>query len=99
MAYDFNMLGQMLSARNKITKHIRANDPSRVKDYVVQFYDTWSPKQLKSHPLWEDLAAGIRVLNRSGWSVFTGVWKDDGVQVIVRDPKGNCYRSHFNHKQ
>ena len=95
--YDFRMLGHCMSARTKVQKHVRANNVERCKDYVVKCYDTWSPKDVKGHPIWEDIASAIRVLNRANWTVYTGVWKDQGVQVIVKDPAGNCYRSHYNH--
>ena len=93
--YNFDLLGHILSFNSKLHKHILANNPDRVKDYLCKAYDTISPANPKAHPCWDHIREGVKFLEAKGWKVGAAPWKELGKQLIIISPDGAYYHSKF----
>lgn len=96
--YNFNNIEEKMSFRNKLAKHVDANDCIKIKDYICTAYDSFNPENFEEHPCFDSmLNAFKKILKPNGWKVGTMNWKDKGIQLVVTSPDNEYYRSHFDH--
>lgn len=95
---NFNLLGESMSFNAKLLKHINAENPERVKDYLCAGFDSFNPKNIKCHPCLEMIRYAENFMRDKGWKCGLYNWgPEKGVQYTCVSPNDEWYRSHYQH--
>ena len=98
MMYDWNKFGNCISFQLKVNKHMTANNPERVKDYLCKAFENFDPGDCQHHPCSQIIGDAVKYLNKMGWQAGIIDWGNDiGAQFTCVSPRNEWYRSHFNH--
>jgi hypothetical protein len=91
--------GELIHFAVKLQNYIDAENEERVKDYVLDAFDTWNPKMALIHPAHGMLKRAIGFLAKRGWRFAITKWKDIGVQAILVNGNNEWYHSSFDHSK
>jgi hypothetical protein len=98
MVYNWNRLGEALSFRMKLQKHMNLEHEDRVKDYLTVAYDNVDPSNHRSHVCYPEIKEAMLWLRARGWRVGIFDWEGDkGKQMTCTSPDGKWYRSHYQY--